>query len=146
MKAIRLLSFALLACFLLSSSACKNSKDSISKNKTEPSEELAFLTKASPELRSLILDLDKTNSWDQPSEDLIAKYGISSTKGAHYIGGIAKTTEEASEEKMKEKGVIIGTKAGNIWTVSIPLNSLKAVLEMSDITYLESKKVNLKTN
>ncbi|MES2778285.1 MAG: S8/S53 family peptidase [Bacteroidota bacterium] len=54
-----------------------------------------------------------------------------------YIGALLKVTTKLEEERLLQLGVLIGTKAGDIYTVQIPEDKLSYVLQLKGIDYIQ---------
>ncbi len=80
---------------------------------------------------------------------LLASYPENITKAqlqdyvAHNIGGktylsaLIKMNTKQTPSSFEALGVTVGTKAGNIWTVQIPLENVKAFTQLNTIDYIE---------
>ena len=98
------------------------------------------ITKISPQVVNFLHDQDNKVAL----ESMVEKYGLNNLEGKYYLGGLAKMKEGTTKEILSSQGVIIGTQAGNIWTVSIPIDKVRDIAKMDELIYLESKKVGLK--
>lgn len=61
------------------------------------------------------------------------------TTGSWYIAAMIKINPSARtiEEDLRNMGVLIGTRAGNIWTVQIPVHKIQDFVKTSGIAYIE---------
>jgi len=57
--------------------------------------------------------------------------------GQQYISAIIKVKPSVDAKAIETMGVKTGTKAGNIWTVSIPVNQVRAFTELPGIEYIQ---------
>lgn len=57
--------------------------------------------------------------------------------GIDYLSAFIKVKNNVNEHALIDLGVIVGTKAGNIWTVRIPTQSVMPFTELSGIEYIE---------
>ncbi|MBL0323329.1 MAG: hypothetical protein IPP80_13325 [Ignavibacteria bacterium] len=56
-------------------------------------------------------------------------------QGVDYLSAFAKVADNIDVSKLSALGVIVGTKAGNIWTVRIPKGNVLAFTRLSGIDY-----------
>lgn len=54
-----------------------------------------------------------------------------------YISALVKTNVSVNEEALHDMGVITGTKAGDIWTMQVPLPVVAAFCKMPGIAYIQ---------
>lgn len=54
-----------------------------------------------------------------------------------YISALVKTTASVNEEMLHTMGVITGTRAGDIWTMQVPLAAVAAFCKMPGIAYIQ---------
>lgn len=107
--------------------------------------------KVSPQTKIFIQELNRelvTNHENfQPSEVLIENYNLQKTGSDYYIGCILSVEENFHEEEIFSLGVNIGTKAGHIWTVMIPILKLEELLLLPGIKNVQiDEDVKLKNN
>jgi minor extracellular serine protease Vpr len=57
--------------------------------------------------------------------------------GKTYLSGLIKMNTIQTPAAFKALGVNVGTKAGNIWTVQIPMENIKAFTQLNMIDYIE---------
>lgn len=58
--------------------------------------------------------------------------------GNMYISALIKVNVQATvKPQLKSKGVFVGTQAGDIWTIQIPLNKVEEVAHITGIAYLQ---------
>ena len=69
--------------------------------------------------------------------DLPKSYVYKQINHQNYISGLIKVSPSFFESQLTSLGVLIGTKAGLIYTVQIPLNVVRQLAELSTISYLE---------
>lgn len=117
--------------------SCKSSKNTSNKGAKEIEIDAS---KVSTEVSNFLRD----QKAGKPLESLVNNYKLQEKEGIYYLSGLAKMKEGADPESLRSYGVHIGTEAGNIWTVSIPIDRLSEVVMMDDLLYLERKKVTLK--
>lgn len=59
------------------------------------------------------------------------------TRNKSIVSLLMKVNSSIDEEGLRKLGAIVGTKAGNIWTLRVPIENLKAVTELKGIVYME---------
>lgn len=59
------------------------------------------------------------------------------TNGEQFVSTFLQVKQPFNEKPLQQLGVIIGTRAGNIYTARIPEQSLKQVLQVSGIEYVQ---------
>ncbi|MCS6904125.1 MAG: S8 family peptidase [Bacteroidia bacterium] len=64
-------------------------------------------------------------------------FNLKNRNGTYQVGGLIKITENVVEQELKKLGIEIRSKAGNIWTVNIPLMALASFKQLSGIEYFE---------
>jgi minor extracellular serine protease Vpr len=57
-----------------------------------------------------------------------------------YLSAIVLVNNSLNEEKLQNLGVLVGTKAGNIWTIRIPQDKMLEFTEIAGIDYMELDK------
>jgi len=72
-----------------------------------------------------------------PSEKFINEYNLQKIEDEYHIGGMLKVQENINEKEISDLGVKIGTKAGNIWTVRIPILQMEKIIILSGIEYIQ---------
>jgi len=81
-----------------------------------------------------------------PSDKLVEEYGLRQINDTYTISGFIKTTDAFEESQFEAKGVNLGSKAGEIRTISLPISFLPEFLQSKTISYFEiSNKIQLKT-
>lgn len=75
---------------------------------------------------------NEANYPEKNSTSLIYK-----SKNTEYMSAFIKVNNSLNEEALKKLGVITGTKAGNIWTVRIPKESMVTFTQLGGIEYIE---------
>ncbi|MGA2297330.1 MAG: hypothetical protein ABSG15_07275 [FCB group bacterium] len=123
---------------------CRNSEKEVKKDRINS-------VKLSPGTQSFLMKLsdEKKNAPDitaySPSEKLRNEFPIVLIKENYYVNGMLKTNSNIDTSTIDKLGVIVGTKAGNIWTVKIPLSKFEDLLNVSGIEYLQiDEKVHIK--
>lgn len=92
------------------------------------------LPKLSP-LTKLYLYKTKTATNHQPIDGYVYREGSNNSR---YISALIKVNNTASvAENLSQIGAIIGTKAGNIWTVHLPINNVEAFTQINGIAYIQ---------
>lgn len=59
-------------------------------------------------------------------------------KAEYNISALVQVNENISENDLKTKGILVQTKAGNIWSVIIPMHVLNDISNIKGIDYLET--------
>ncbi len=72
-----------------------------------------------------------------PSKDLMDRFPIYKLNGEYYISVLAKTNSVFTKERVAEKGIIFGSKIGDIVSLKIPVNSIESSIQNLGLTYLE---------
>lgn len=62
---------------------------------------------------------------------------IFSRNNTMYLSALIKVNHSVNEAEIKELGAVVGTRAGNIWTVDIPQESMLAFSQLKGIDYIE---------
>ncbi len=91
--------------------------------------------KLSPLTRLLLKDMEKMRGTDNmlPGGYIYREYN-----GKPYLTGIIKVADPAGvQTKMDALGVIVGTKAGDIWTVQVPADKIKEFTTLTGISYIQ---------
>lgn len=70
---------------------------------------------------------------NQPSTQIISK----KINNITYLSTLIKVLPSVNEEELKNSGIIIGTKAGNIWTVQVPEFNFSDFILKSGIEYIQ---------
>jgi len=64
-------------------------------------------------------------------------YIYKTIEGKQYMSGMVKVRDAHVETAMKRLGVKIGTKAGNVWTVQVPVPKVKKFTTLKGIEYIQ---------
>lgn len=60
------------------------------------------------------------------------------TDGKQYVSALIKVADAAAvQQKLTAMGAVVGTKAGNIWTVQVPYNKMAEFCETTGISYIQ---------
>lgn len=62
---------------------------------------------------------------------------LSKANGISYVSALIKTNAALQEKSITRLGALVGTKAGNIWTVKIPVTQIKNFIEIENIEYIQ---------
>jgi minor extracellular serine protease Vpr len=90
-------------------------------------------TKLSPFTKKYLLESDKNKR-----EIFFPKNYIYNTiSGKYYLSAILKVNNDIDTKTLSDLNILIGTKAGNIWTVQIPPENIKAFIQLSGIDYIQ---------
>lgn len=102
--------------------------------------------KLSPLTRKLIREVEAQQGGQNqlPTGYIHRKIG-----GVEHVSGLIKVYDGATvEQKLDDLGVKVGTRAGDIWTVNVPISQVKAFTQAKGISYIqldEPLKSTLKT-
>ena len=66
-----------------------------------------------------------------------SNYIYSKINNHEYISAFIKVNNKTKTSNFKNLGVLIGTKAGNIWTVKIPVNRFQNFILLKNIEYIQ---------
>ena len=72
-----------------------------------------------------------------PSATLINDFHLSKVDDDFYINGMIKVNDKVNIEALTAYGIKINTKAGNIWTVIVPVDSFNNLLGAKGIEYIQ---------
>lgn len=64
-------------------------------------------------------------------------YIYKTIQGRQYVSAMIKVADVSVAQKLASIGVAIGTKAGNIWTVQVPLDKVQQFTEVTGISYIQ---------
>jgi len=120
---------ALLGCTTLTKQAREQTKNELKYVKLSPRTE-QFLNNLKNEKKLF----NETDNFI-PSEELIEKYSLIKSNDIYYVAGLIKVDEFSGDVDLP--GVNINTKAGNIFTVQIPLNLFEQVIVNENLKYLQ---------
>ena len=59
------------------------------------------------------------------------------SNGIEYLSAFVKVSNAIDETRLNQLGVMVGTRAGNIWTLRIPKESMVELTKLSGIEYIE---------
>jgi len=76
----------------------------------------------------------KSNSVSTTQKNKVVTYKINNEQ---YLGAFIKVNNNLDESEIRRLGVLIRTKAGNIWTVDIPQKGMHAFIDVKGIEYIE---------
>ncbi len=62
---------------------------------------------------------------------------LSKIKGETFVSTLIKVTPQINEKSITQLGAYIGTKAGNIWTVQVPISQLQKFIAITQIDYIQ---------
>lgn len=125
--------------------SCHGNRKTV-KSKSENSEYINDNTKKqnearfSPHTKIFLSKLHKEKSEKKefkPSNELIEEYSLLLIDNKYYVGGLLKVQDSINENELLMNGVKIGTKAGNIWTVRIPIWQLGKLKTVIGIEYIQ---------
>ena len=71
------------------------------------------------------------------SKELRKSYFIYDVKNIAFVGALIKVNDDIEESLLLNLGVKIGARAGNIWSVQIPIYELESLLNIDEILYIE---------
>jgi hypothetical protein len=90
--------------------------------------------KLSPLTRVFIQQLQQANDSKIPKGYLFRK----DVNGTTFVSALIKVVNANTVSKSLDQiGAIVGTKAGNIWTVQVPISSVLSFVEIEDIAYIQ---------
>jgi hypothetical protein len=67
----------------------------------------------------------------------VPDYVYKQINGKAYISAFIKVAPEVDEARLSALGVYVGTRAGNIWTVQVPLENVVAFTTITGITFID---------
>jgi len=68
---------------------------------------------------------------------LLASKDIKTLKQQQYISALIKVNDKIDVQKLNKLGVIVGTKAGNVWTAKIPNDKFQDFISIEGIEYIQ---------
>jgi len=83
--------------------------------------------------QKFILEKSKLNN----NEQLNNEYSHNKSVKHIYVGALIKVNDNIQQQNIEKLGIIVGTKAGNIWTVRIPIDSLDDFVNLEGIDYIQ---------
>ncbi|RLD37624.1 MAG: hypothetical protein DRI74_06235 [Bacteroidetes bacterium] len=131
-------------------SACVTSNNK-SKKEVSPLVSTEYLFDLSLHTKLFLQELDKEIASKKdgnfiPSEEFIEKYNIQKIEGDYSISGFIKVDGNFREADLVSLNIKMGSKAGEIMTIIIPLEKMAKFLELKGIKYFEiNKKASIKT-
>lgn len=90
------------------------------------------LAKLSPQTQQFLVSLNKTRAHVRSE-----KYVYSEIGQTTFVSALIKTENNIDEAGIKALGAMVGTKAGDIWTVRIPVNKVQAFTLLEGIIYFQ---------
>jgi minor extracellular serine protease Vpr len=97
-------------------------------------------SKVSAITKDLIFDFkssEKKNTLLSDSKDPGNIYMLRTINERIYTGSLIKVNSAIDEDRLIRAGVLIGTKAGNIWAVQIPVEFLEQLAGLAGLEYLQ---------
>lgn len=76
--------------------------------------------------------LSKPNALNSSNKAVLSKI-----KGETFVSTLIKVTPQINEKSIIQLGAFIGTKAGNIWTVQVPVSQLQKFIAITQIDYIQ---------
>lgn len=70
---------------------------------------------------------------DEPLQHYVYRRGAN---GSYYISGLIKVQPTVKDKDLEQLGVVVGTRAGSVWTVSIPTGQVRALAQVRGIDYI----------
>ncbi len=138
----------LIVTVFMSSCISSNSKAEKEATKTVATE---YLFDLSMYTKLFLQELDKEIAIQKrgdfiPSEEFIEKYNVQNISDVHSISGFIKINSEFMESDLNSLNIKMGSKAGDIMTIIIPLDEMSKFLKIKGIKYFEiNKKAAIKT-
>jgi subtilisin family serine protease len=77
--------------------------------------------------------LNKSNAVSSQFNGLV----LAKQQGILYVSALVKVATTINEKSLSQLEVLVGTKAGNIWTVQIPITQIKNFIKLKDIEYIQ---------
>jgi hypothetical protein len=72
-----------------------------------------------------------------PSDDFKKKYNLLKIDNEEYVGTLIQVSNDFKKEKLEEIGVKIGTEAGEVLTLKVPIIKFESILDVPGITYIQ---------
>ena len=89
----------------------------------------------SPLTKKFIYDLRKDNNPNKIREGYVYK---KLSDGKLYLSAMIKIDDESqAKQQLKQLNIIVGTKAGNVWTVQVPLNKIEEFTTVTGVSYIQ---------
>ena len=89
--------------------------------------------KLSPRTQQYLLQLKKADGKLGPQKEYVYR----KTADGVFMSAMIKVSSSSAQADIEALGGRVNTKAGNIWTVQIPINSIPAFVKTSGISYIE---------
>ncbi|UTW64474.1 hypothetical protein KFE98_10140 [bacterium SCSIO 12741] len=113
-------------------SGCQSNKDAV---KSENSSSISS-DNLSSTVKLVLSALEKSGGKLTPA--LQEKYSTLERDGQQYLRGTAKVTQpDVASKSISATGTLIESKTGEIWTLLIPVDRLKDLTEVSELSYLD---------
>lgn len=90
------------------------------------------LPKLSPRTKLYLSELEENQK-----AQIQRNYVYRQTSEGLYMSAVIKVGNGLNEAELKSNGIKVNTKAGNIWTVMIPINDVAAFTKTQGISYIE---------
>lgn len=90
------------------------------------------ITKLSPKTKLFVSAYPDANNRTQLQEYVCHKIA-----GKTYLSALIKMNTKQTPTAFETLGIKIGTKAGNVWTVQIPIENVKGFTQLNNIEYIE---------
>lgn len=91
--------------------------------------------KLSPLTKKYLSEINKHSTPDKASKEYVYK---KLADGVFCISAIIQVADETSViQSLHSKGIYIGTRAGNIWTVQVPLDKVADFINTTGISYIQ---------
>ena len=84
--------------------------------------------KSTIETKALIQNYNKTKSVERMSQNLLQRYPIQSTEKGHFIGVLAKVTNDFDAKTLEKEGIKVTSRIADIVAMRVPIERL-ATLE-----------------
>ena len=93
----------------------------------------SYKAKLSPRTKKYLLESAKQDNKEIISSEFIYK----KISGKNYLSALLKVNANVDTKRFSDLNILIGTKAGNIWTVQIPTEKLKDFIHLEGLDYIE---------
>ena len=100
----------------------------------------ATMQAQNPQTQNLLRDLKAEGCCKKdfaPSAALIEKYNLRQDGKTFYASGFLYVSPQTKPADVERHGAMVGTQAGNIWTVQIPVQNLGRVLKTKGVSNFE---------
>lgn len=89
----------------------------------------------SPLTKKFIYDLKKDNNPNKIREGYVYK---KLSNGKLYLSAMVKIADESqAKQQLQQLTVIVGTKAGSVWTVQVPLDKIEEFTAVTGVSYIQ---------